>query len=63
MWSIVAFELFIYLNKLMDSVPKGGLNKGMLLALQFYCPRDCVCDGKKLRVWHHSECGDPSFIT
>lgn len=45
------------------SVPKGGLNKGIILPLTFSCPSDCVCKSDDLRNWHHQKCGNPSYIT
>lgn len=55
--------IIFYLNMSIYSVPKGGLNKGIIIPLKFKCPNDCVCGSIELRTWHHRKCGDPSFIT
>ncbi|CAK66190.1 unnamed protein product (macronuclear) [Paramecium tetraurelia] len=49
---------------LVYSVPKGGLNKGVIIPLIFQCPQECVCKSSKpTQAWYHKKCGDPSFIT
>ncbi|CAD8101289.1 unnamed protein product [Paramecium primaurelia] len=46
-----------------SSVPKGGLNQGVIVPLIFQCPGDCECKSSQPKTWYHAKCGDPSFIT
>ncbi|CAD8203696.1 unnamed protein product [Paramecium pentaurelia] len=47
----------------LDSLPKGGVNKGMVLPLIFQCPQDCICQSSLPKIWYHKKCGQPSFIS
>ena len=51
-------------NKSTDpkTLPLGGYNRGIVIPLKCNCPPGCPCKAQQTRNWHHSYCGDPSFI-
>ncbi|CAD8213395.1 unnamed protein product [Paramecium octaurelia] len=44
-------------------LPKGGVNRGVVIPLIFSCPKQCDCQSSKLKRWYHKPCGQPAFIS